>query len=97
MIVILMVFIMVAEEVYAADTPSRDFNVGRAFAHCTKLTKDNYDLWFTGLISTLIGITGVAAMNGVRQFFEAFERVGAQPFEKVEENLKALGKGLTAC
>ena len=78
MILFLMILNMVAEVVNAADTSGtpniKDFNVGRAFAHCTKLTKDNYDLWFTGLLSTLIGITGVASMNGVRQFFETFEK-----------------------
>ena len=33
----------------------KEFNIGRAFAHCIKLDKGNYFVWLTGLLSTLAG------------------------------------------
>ena len=56
-LLLLVLFIMVAERVAAGDpdVPStKEFNIGRAFAHCAKLRKVNYDIWFTGIISSNI-------------------------------------------
>ena len=91
---LLVLLYMVAEGVYAVDPSStKEFNIGRAFAHCTKLTKGNYDLWFTGLISTIVGITGVNALKLVKQFLEHFEKNGAKDEAAIEAGLKALVKG----
>ena len=81
---------MVAEGVLSVGV--KEFNVGRAFAHCTKLTKSNYDVWLTGLISTLVGITGISSLRDVRKFFEYFEdsRRAGQEEAKIEANLKQL-------
>ena len=88
---LLVLLFMVAEEVSAGDPVStKEFNVGRAFAHCTKLTKDNYDLWLTGLISTMVGITGMKAMKTVLAFFEYFEQHGGKGEKEIEDGLKAL-------
>ena len=54
MMLALMLCIMAAEA-----GSDKEFNVGRAFAHCTKLYNGNYDIWYTGLVSTLAGITGI--------------------------------------
>ena len=67
---IIIILMMVAEVALMAP---KDFNVGRAFAHCTKLTKSSYEIWITGVVSTLVGITGVRALRHVRKFFEYFE------------------------
>ena len=70
-VLMFMIFIMVAVDVLSVEP--KDFNVGRAFAHCTKLTKSNYDIWLTGLISTIVGITGVKTLRDVKALFEYFE------------------------
>ena len=86
----IMVFIMVVEVVFSAET--KEFNVGRAFAHCTKLSKANYDIWLTGLISTIVGITGMKSLRDVRKFFEYFEdsRKGGKKEAQIEADLKAM-------
>lgn len=90
----LVLIIMVAEGVYAGDpSGTKDFNIGRAFAHCTKLTKNNYDLWVTGLISTIVGITGVKTLKSVKSFFEYFEKNGGKDESTIETALKALVAG----
>ena len=89
-LLLLLLFIMAAEGVLSVGV--KEFNVGRAFAHCTKLSKSNYDVWLTGLISTLVGITGISSLRDVRKFFEYFEdsRRAGQQDAKIEENLKQL-------
>ena len=75
----------------APQVPSeKEFNVGRAFAHCRKLTKDNYDIWFTGLISTLAGISGISTLVGVKKFFNYFEKNGGKDLAIIEAALRQL-------
>ena len=88
----LMFFIMVAE-VSSADSSTsttKEFNVGRAFAHCVKLTGANYQIWITGIISTIVGISGVSQLENVRQILEYFESNGHKAIEKIDEELSAL-------
>ena len=30
-------------------------HIGKSFAHCDKLTKDNYMIWMTGIITWVVG------------------------------------------
>ena len=32
----------------------QDLNIGKNFAHCTKLLKDNYAIWMAGIITILM-------------------------------------------
>ena len=86
------VFVMVAVDSVQA-TDSKDFNIGRAFAHCTKLTKSNYDIWLTGLISTIVGITGVRVLQDVKKFLEYFEKSGGENEAKIDTDLRNLIDG----
>jgi len=93
-LLLLVLLSMAAEVVDTADpTSTKDFNIGRAFAHCTKLTKNNYDIWFTGLISTLVGITGIKALKTVQQFLEYFETSGGTDENTITTGLKGLVAG----
>ena len=80
-------FFMVSEVVSSTET--KDFNVGRAFAHCTKLTRGNYDIWLTGLISTLVGITGYTTLKSVQRFFEFFEKDGSGKEDELQVKFQA--------
>ena len=43
----------------------KEFNIAKAFSHCTKLTKDNYEIWFVGLVGvpTLLLMAVRATIN----------------------------------
>ena len=59
---LLVVFVMVAGVSSADPSTStmKEFNVGRAFAHCVKLTGTNYQIWITGIISTIVVVDELA-------------------------------------
>ena len=83
-LILLMLFIMVAPVVSmdtGKDTKEREVNVGRAFAHCAKLSKNNYEIWITGIISTIVGITGIKALKDIKATFEYFEKNGIGKYD----------------
>lgn len=91
--VLLLVFFVMVAGVSSADPSTstmKEFNVGRAFAHCVKLTGTNYQIWITGIISTIVGISGVSQLENVRKILEYFESNGHKTIEKIDEELTAL-------
>ena len=91
-IMLLVLFVMVAgvSSTDGSTSTMKEFNVGRAFAHCVKLTGTNYQIWITGIISTIVGISGVSQLENVRKILEYFESNGHKTIEKIDEELTAL-------
>ena len=43
----------------------QSLHIGKSFAHCEKLVKDNYLIWMTGIITMLMSYTGYRGIEDV--------------------------------
>ena len=48
-------------------------HLGKSFAHCTKLVKDNYDIWMAGILSLLMGYASYKGIEEVIYLLEKFK------------------------
>ena len=81
MIILILIMIHVAHHGSGAmptesssSSTEHTLNLGKSFAHCTKLVKDNYDIWMAGILSLIMGYVSYKGIDEVIFILEKFKQ-----------------------
>ena len=58
-------------------------NLGKSFAHCSKLIKSNYTIWFAGILSTCMGLMHIPKIRIVAEMLDFFKANAAKKIDDI--------------